>query len=144
MTFITTLGIFGKILTFSHPKCDCNVIYYSRDEDNPLLLNLINTSRKSDKRSASLAFHHFSPTCKINIIKHELSCKIISNSIVVMVALQMQKEQKSQTSTCTFHFNQLYSSRHFFFFQECVVEKSCSYFSAKHMLWVQMYSEFSG
>ena len=42
-----------------------------------VLLNLLNSLRKSDKMFASLAFYPFSPTNFINSIKHEHSCEIL-------------------------------------------------------------------
>ena len=40
-------------------------------------MNLLNSLRKRDISSASLAFYLFSPTRLINSIKHEHSCKIL-------------------------------------------------------------------
>ena len=48
---------------------------------------------KSDKCLASLTFYHFSPTCCINSMKHEHSCKIfyinktVSNLMPVLIVL---------------------------------------------------------
>ena len=44
----------------------------------PVLLNLLKlVAKKEIKCSASLTFYLFSPTCLINSIKHEHSCKIL-------------------------------------------------------------------
>ena len=58
-------------------KRDCKVVLGSFNIRSPVLLNLLNSLRKSIKCSASLAFDLFSPTSLINSMKFEYSCKIL-------------------------------------------------------------------
>ena len=72
----------GKILTFSHQKCDFKVILMSCVKLNLTFVLLyywiyFTHCEKEIKWSAILAFYLFSSTHLMNSIKHEHSCKIL-------------------------------------------------------------------
>ena len=90
MTPITTVHIYGKILTFSHQNVITKIFLTSYIDSNirgPILLSLLNSLEKAMKCLASLTNYRLSPTHLINSVKHEHSSKILyyyKCSIVVL------------------------------------------------------------